>query len=351
MSNESGFATVTGSGGPMTVTVLAGIVSVNGANTAIPQTVISLSPSATNSIYISSSGVLTVGTAGFPTGCIPLSTVITTPSSISSLIDARPDDTVPGSSGSGPASTSTTLTHGILGLPVTNLKVISTANSIATAAGDTDLYTVPSNKKALVVDTTFTVPTGNPSSVTCFAQFKTSGVYTKYDFVCNNNTAGTLGGTALLVPMLLVAGESFAVNCNNAGISLWPMILEFDSTAAINISRITSLSVGDNTVFTLTNNGVQILSNIESVAAGAPFKGSLYYFNNSGISRTIGWNLVPSGGSPGNSNQIGSGISVSSPAVSLRTYYGGSKTGDFVSVNTDANTAGQVAWVIYQYLP
>ena len=258
---------------------------------------------------------------------------------------------LPAGKSSGPSSTSTTLAHGVLGLPVTGLRVISSANSVNTAAGDTDLYTVPASKKALVVECSYTVPTGNASSVICFAEFKSSGVYTKYDFVANGAAAGSLGVTALLVPMLFAAGESFSVNCNNPGISLWPFILEFDDTAAINVARLSSFNAGDNTLLTLSTNGIQLISNLESVAAGSVMKGSLYYFNNTGITRTIGWNLVPSGGSVGVSNQFKSGVSVSSPSVQLVTFYGGLKAGDFISINTDANTAGQAAWIIFQSLP
>jgi len=258
---------------------------------------------------------------------------------------------VPVGSGTGPANTSTSLTFGALNLPVTSLKVISTAYQIAIPAGDTDLYTVPTAKKALVVDGTYTVPTGNPSAVTCFAEYKSSGIYTKYDFISQAQPAGTIGTLALLVPMLLNAGESFSVNCNNAGLSLWPMILEFDAAAGVNIARLNTLNVGDNTLLTLVTAGIQLISNIEGVGAGSPLKGTLWYFNNSGISRSIGWNLVPSGGSVGVSNQIAVGLSVNSPAVSVKNFYGGLKVGDFININTDANTAGQVAWVIYQSLP
>jgi hypothetical protein len=257
---------------------------------------------------------------------------------------------VPVGSG-GPANTTTSLTFGALNLPVTSLKVISTAYQIGMSAGDTDLYTVPTGKKALVLDATYTVPTGNPSAVTSFAEYKSSGVYTKYDFISNAQPAGTIGTLALLVPMLLLAGESFSVNCNNAGLSLWPMIFEFDAAAGVSIARLNSFSAGDNTLLTLATSGIQLISNLEGVGAGSPLKGVLWYFNNTGISRTIGWNVVPSGGSVGVSNQILVGASVSSPAVSVKNFYGGLKIGDFININTDANTAGQVAWVIYQSLP
>lgn len=275
----------------------------------------------------------------------PSGTILVSPNVVISAQYGPVGGNVSGSSGS------TTLTFGVLGIPVTNAKIISTAYSINTASGDVDLYTAPAGKKALVYEVTYTNPTGNGFTVAAFAEFKSGGTYTQFDFIATGATAGTIGTTALLVPMLLNPGESFSVNTNNTGLSIWPFIVEFDSAANINVARVSSFSVGDNTVLTLPSSGFQPISNVEGVSAGSPLKGSLYYFNKSGIARTIGWNLVPSGGTPANSNQIRSGTSVNSPSVLLTTFYGGLKAGDFLSINTDANTAGQIAWLIYQTLP
>lgn len=242
-----------------------------------------------------------------------------------------------------------TLFFGASCLPVTGLRVISTANRINLPSGDTDLYTVPAGKKALVVDATTTNPAASGATIQSKAQYKSGGVYTKYDFITGGAfTPGTYGNLALLVPMLLLAGESFAVNADNAGMSIWMFILEFDASVPINIARLsTTIASGDNTLFTAPSNGTELFPNLEAVSAGAPTKGSLFYFNNSGVNRTIGWNLVPSGGSVADANKIANNVSVTSPSVNVKNYYGGMAAGDVISLNTDANTAGQSAFVIY----
>lgn len=331
-------------GGGFVITINSGIVIIGTTPTTIPQTVISLTPSATNFIFLNSSGVITINTSGFTSGCLPICTIVTNSSGILSIVDNRPDFNLPG-------GTVSTITMGTLGVPVTNLKVVSTANVINLASGDVDIYTCPAGKKALVVEATFTNPTGSGVTILSFAEYKVNGVYTKYDFIANNAVAGTIGIAALLIPMLLNAGESFSVNSNNPGLSLWTYILEFDSSANINIARLNTFIAGDNTLLTVPSNGIQLYSNVEGVSGGQAFKGSLYYFNNTGVSRTLGWNLVPSGGSVGVSNQIKTGASISSPSVNLTTFYGGLKQNDFISLNTDSNAAGQSAFIIYQLLP
>lgn len=241
------------------------------------------------------------------------------------------------------------LVLGVLTSAVQHLRVVPVGGLFAMGAGDTDIYTVPPGKKAFPVECTYTNPTGSGGTVLCFAEYKSGGVYTKYDFIANNATAGTTGTVALLAPMLLNAGESFSVNIDNGGrLSLWPYILEFDDPGNLFVQRLTTFIAGDNTVMVCPSDGVSIMSNIENVGAGGVLKGTLWYFNNSGVGRTIGWNAVPSGGSPGNANQLTSGVVVGTPSILVKNFYGGSRAGDFFSINTDANTAGQVAWVIFQ---
>jgi hypothetical protein len=331
-------------GGGFAITINAGIVVIGTTAITIPQTVVALTPSASNFIFISPTGVLTVNTSGFVQGCLPICTIVTNSGGILTITDNRPDFTLPGGLGS-------SVSMGTLTLPVTNLKVISTANIINLPSGTTDLYTCPVGRKAIVLETTFTNPTGSGVTIQCFAQYKVNGVYTTYDFVSNAPAPGTIGSTSLLVPMLLNAGETFAVNANNTGLSLWSYIVEFDNTANIAVAKLATFSSGDNTLFTVPSNGLYLISNLEAVGAGSPLKGTIYYFNNSGVNRTVGINLVPAGGSTNVNNQIRSGTSVSSPSMLVTTFYGGLKQNDFININTDSNAAGQHAFIIYQLLP
>lgn len=350
MLNSSAFV-VSASG--LAAIVSPGIVSVNGTVILVGATSLTMVVNSTNSIYLDSSGALQSGTSGFPAGCVPLAQVVTNTSVITRITDKRPDYWITSGGGSsGPASTSTTMTFGVLGLPVTGLKVISNVNLTNMASGDTDVYTVPANKKAIPIDLLYTNPQGTGVTIVCFVEYKSSGVYTIYDQIsAAGATQGTYGTLALLAPMLLVAGESFSVNTNNVGLSIWPTILEFDAAAAVSVTRFTAFASGDNTIFTAALDGTQFFSNVEGVGAGSPLKGCVWYFNHSGVSRTISMHIVPLAGSPAVANQIINGASASSNAILRKEYYGGMKTGDFLNINTDANTAGQVAWVIYQSLP
>src|SRR5215469_3730632 len=64
--------------------------------------------------------------------------------------------------GGGGGSSSFVISMGAVSIPITNPK-FPVAYSINTAAGDIDLYTVPANRKALVIEVVFTNPTGNSS--------------------------------------------------------------------------------------------------------------------------------------------------------------------------------------------
>lgn len=255
----------------------------------------------------------------------------------------------PGNGGAVPAPNA--IFWGATSVPVTNLRVIGSAYVLGLGAGTTDLYTVPVGKKALVLEATYTNPQSSGQTITALAQYKSGGVYVSYDFVANASGQGSYGVTALLAPMLLNAGESFSVNCDHAGLSIWPFILEFDAAAPINVARLSSFNVGDNTLLVTPASGMQLFPNLTGISAGNPLKGSLFYFNNSGILRTIGWNLVPSGGGTALANLIATGLAIGSPSISVKTFYGGLNVGDIISINTDSNITGQAAYVLYRTLP
>jgi hypothetical protein len=198
---------------------------------------------------------------------------------------------------------------------------------------------------AIVIDVTFTNPTGNASNVACDAEAKISGVYRHFDFVAINSIPGTFGSTSALAPFLLHAGETFSVNTNNAGLSVWPYIVEFDASTPIADARLLSFSAGNNTVFTVPAGKTISFGGMPSSSTG-PMRGKVWYFNLSGATRTVQINVVPSGGSPAVGNAIFNG-GINSDAMAQPLMYGGLAPGDFINVNVDASTASQIAWVIY----
>ena len=66
----------------------------------------------------------------------------------------------------------------------------------------------------------------------------------------------------------------------------------------------------------------------------------------SGSSRTIGWNVVTSGGSTASTNQIVTGTSIANASISSLSFHIVLSAGDFIVINTNAGTATQSAWVV-----
>ncbi len=249
-------------------------------------------------------------------------------------------------SGGGVGTGSTTLSFGAINIPISN-PLYPKAYSISMASsGNNDLYTVPTNRLALVVDTLLTNPTGNTGTITCLAAAKVGGVYHTFDFISNALAVGSAGRSQSQAPFLLHAGETYAVNTDRAGGSVWASIIEFDATANINDARLFSLSAGNNTLFTVPVGKTVQFVGFPS-ALNLPQSGFVWYWNASLGIRTVSINAVPSGGSPSNANQIVAPSSIADKQMVQQQFYGGLNPGDFINVNTDAGTATQTAWVIY----
>lgn len=248
--------------------------------------------------------------------------------------------------GGGGGGAPVALSFGAINLAVSNT-LYPKAYAISMAApGNVDLYTVPVGRLALVIDCLITNPTGNTGAVTCMGAVKTGGLYHTFDFICNNMAAGNNGRSQSLAPFLLRAGESFAVNTNRAGCSVWASIIEFDATANINDARLFALNAGDNTLFTVpANKTIQLIGFPSALNLGQ--SGWVWYWNNTLAIRNINMHVVPSGGAPSNNNKI-NGVTVCNDLQMVQQqFYGGLSPGDFININTDSNIATQTAWVIY----
>jgi predicted RecA/RadA family phage recombinase len=232
-------------------------------------------------------------------------------------------------------------------IPITGVK-FPNASSIALTAGDHDLYTCPAGKRALVVDVVYTVPAGNPTSVTGLVEVKIGGTYHVFDFFAIGAVAGTYGGTNSVAPFLLAAGEIFAINTDHSGMSAWPFIVEFDDTANIADIRLLSLTSGANTLFTMPASKTIAFMGFPS-AFTLPGAGRIWYYNGTLANRTIQLNVVPNGGSPGTANAIFNAVCTQGQMVQA-PLYGALATGDFVSINTDSSASGQIAWIIFTEL-
>lgn len=244
--------------------------------------------------------------------------------------------------GDGTTQTSAVSMYGIT-LP--NAKFISCFMNVA-ATGDTDIYTVPANRRALYVTGLVLNNSGGSSNI--YPEVKISGTYYRLKTLTSvsNSAQGTLPAVA---PYVAEAGESISINTSAQPINAWLGVLEFDNTAALATSKLTTLATGDNTVYTVTTgkSGLLGLTNLGLFGAFSNAAAPIGYYNGSGGTRTVINYAVPSGGSKGTTNQYVASHSVGSAAVEAQTGPSFLNSGDFIVINVDAGTATQFAWVTH----
>jgi hypothetical protein len=218
-------------------------------------------------------------------------------------------------------------------------KLIKAAGSNLTI-GDTDIYTVPTGKKALIqasVGRSYNPSAGN---ITYYTEIKVSGTYYR---ISSNTllTTGTGNVGNITAAMVLGAGEILAINtATTNGLNVWTEIIEYDATdVRLVTGRVLSLANGDNTIYTVSAGKTAIRGNI---IAGTNCLGIA---NSSGGARTMIIYQVPSGGSSGSTNQMTSAGSFADLSVSTVLNPGTMDTGDFIVVNTNSGLTGQTAWV------
>lgn len=254
--------------------------------------------------------------------------------------------------GSGLSMSGTTLSAGANsgptfpgGIPLTGVKYPMVMGS-AIATGTTDLVlssgavaTVPTGKRWLI--TCCEAFNTSAGSITWNLQVKISGTY--YRLMTSVTTLTNAAANNTLCGYIAEAGETIAVNTTTTnGLNLYVQVVEFDSTCALKASKLLSLAVGNNTVYTCPALTSAFLPGVTATFSNP----SAIYINTSGGARTISWNIVPSGGAVGTGNQITPATSVSDVTRNQQAICTSLSAGDFLSINTDANTATQMAFII-----
>jgi hypothetical protein len=211
------------------------------------------------------------------------------------------------------------------------------------ATGNSDLYTCPANKRAIITE--MTVFNGHATnSSTLVAMLKIGGVY--YPASASTTILAQSTGSRS-VTYVLEAGEILALNMTQQPFNVVVSIMEFDNTSNIKSAKLTTstLTSGDNTVYTVPNGkSALILNNTLTMCSGT--QGTFTAGNNSGGNVTYKWNVVPSGGSVGTTNQMSASVVVSTGAGSSQTLTGFTiGAGDFISVNASSGTSDQIAFV------
>lgn len=172
------------------------------------------------------------------------------------------------------------------------------------ASGNTDIYTCPAGKKALITYYTI-LNNGSPSIF----------IGSFYDGVSYNNlTAGSASlNTAALtfvnIANVLNAGEKLAISSSaSSNYNISVNILEFpESYFGLKSATKKIDTIGYNTVYTTpANKTTLVLSHQSLFTIGAPSSGgpSFMYSNFSGASTTQIWHYVPDGQTPSDATKI-----------------------------------------------
>ncbi len=150
-NEDSALTPYIGSSG-LSITVTGGIVLVNGVTTTIPLTVVTLTASATNSVYLDQNGTIVNATNGFPVGILPIASVVTSTNSITTLVDKRPDYEVRGNF----QAVNMQLSGGITSIG--GVPTVGTAGVSASVSKGTPITPLVSQAAAISTTTLLTAP-------------------------------------------------------------------------------------------------------------------------------------------------------------------------------------------------
>jgi hypothetical protein len=214
------------------------------------------------------------------------------------------------------------------------------------STGNVDLYTCPSNKRALILNMR---NSGLPAagSVTIYGAVYISGTYYRIGTNQTNTTSQT--STNLVTSTyILEAGERLAINvATNTGSSAFWTVIEFDSTAPVFTKKIAGTASGDQTIYTCP------ASTSAVVITTVPLQVSVPNIVLSAGGTGTNWkhNAVPSGGSPATANQVAETNTIGTNTISGRNCNVGLTAGDFLNVNITTNDSAQLCWVNILEMP
>ncbi len=217
------------------------------------------------------------------------------------------------------------------------------------STGDTDLYTVPTGRRAFIGNLQF----HNPSAGTIgfYMEIKVSGTYYRISSVSSAN-AGLSNNNFNAGGIYLEAGESLSINTTTtAGLNASIAVVEMDATSPVKSAKLTGASTGHNTLYTCPAGKSAYVTGQGSgmgMGMGNPnvFAGLLNFVSDGGGTRAVTTYLVPSGGSAGTTNQMMASANVSANVRSSALIFNATLgVGDFVDFNVDTGAATQLAWV------
>ncbi len=201
-----------------------------------------------------------------------------------------------------------------------------------------DVYTVPTGKKAFVFGVGFFSNSGG----TVYAAAHISSAYRR--LIQNLVLSGPSAFSNVSINLTLNAGEKFAFVVTAGAVNCWASIVEFDDDVPVVRAYVSSLALGNNTVYTCPPGKTAFILPTAGVPSGAG--GAVKYLNMSGGNRNAYLHLVDSGGSPTNNNRITATALVADLTLhNFSNLYGNLVEGDFLVLNTDSGAAEQSAYL------
>src|SRR3569833_575660 len=180
-------------------------------------------------------------------------------------------------------------------LPKNAAFVRATLNNIA-VTGDSDIYTVPAGKIAIVGR--IRVYNNNGSIATVYPTFKLSGTY--FRIVASPLIVSANSSSSATINRAAPAGTTIAVNTTLTGINVWIDVLLLNADCGFVPIALTSLAAGDNTIYTCPANKTAVLIDSNNLVPFGP--NTLAYTFQSCATRTIKVYQVISVGSSCSSN-------------------------------------------------
>lgn len=227
----------------------------------------------------------------------------------------------------------------VRGCMVTGLETVRIVANSSAITAQTDFYTVPAGKR-FCIDLFSNVLTGGACSNGLFV--KIGGSYYTLIKPASGFATGFLTNGNTSANYIAEEGEILAYSSSSTeATNIFVMGRLFDNTSPIKTAKLTSLSSGNNTLYTCPASTIAIISPDEYCQSA---QNAVRIYNTTGSTRTYIINNVPSAGSPATTNQCATATTTTD---SQGTFSVGSnlEAGGFISINSDSSTAGQFAYV------
>lgn len=218
------------------------------------------------------------------------------------------------------------------------------------SSGENDMYTCPAGRRAILIGANVRNTTG--SSANIIPKLKRSGTYYRGASTTSSTSGVSTNITGLTVPA--EAGDAFSINTSVAAVDAWLKVIEFDATSPIVFARLfgTAIANGDTTLYTCPSGKTAMpLASADIPGCASTATGVMRFTNDSGSSRTLKMNLVPSGGSVASTNEIVMSQTATNASLTSPTTNFAMGAGDFVNLNCNGNDAAHFAWMIVQEVP